>query len=105
MQLIIEDLIPFEKPSNYSWFHWPQVQGKDPTMDTTQEMIQESEEERFDDGNDSSTMMMELPACELGKLEQISEVSAVLFVSFVVIIDSFYCVLVILKLYRQHAYQ
>jgi len=52
------------------------VQGKDPTMDSTQEMIEESEEERFEDGNDSSTMMMELPPCELGKLEQISEIIA-----------------------------
>jgi len=58
------------------WEKICQVQGKDPTMDTTQEMIEESEEERFDDGNDSSTMMMELPECELGKLEQISEIIA-----------------------------
>lgn len=50
------------------------VQGKDPAMDSTQETVDESEEERFEDANDSSSMVVELPPCELGKLEQISEV-------------------------------
>ena len=36
--------------------------------------MEESEEERFDDSNDSS-MLMELPPCELAKLEQMNEVS------------------------------
>ena len=50
-----------------------QVQGKDPSVDNTQDLVEESEDERFDDGNDSN-IWVELPACDLSKLEQISEV-------------------------------
>lgn len=51
-----------------------QVQGKDPSVDFTQEVVDESEEERFEEVNDSN-LWVELPPCELGKLDQINEVS------------------------------
>ena len=39
----------------------------------TQDMVDETEEERFEDGSDSS-VWVELPPCELNKLTQINEV-------------------------------
>ena len=39
--------------------------------------MDESEEERFEDANDSASLLVELPVCELGKLDQISEVCSV----------------------------
>lgn len=49
-----------------------QVQGKDPSVDITQEVVEESEDERFDDMPDAAPPI-ELPPCELSKLEEISE--------------------------------
>ena len=55
-------------------FHpFPQVQGKDPSVDITQELVDESEEERFDD---MSSPGLELPPCELGRLEDLAEMVA-----------------------------
>lgn len=51
----------------------PQVQGKDPSVDITQEIVEESEDERFDDVSDSNPWV-ELPPCEIGRLEDINEV-------------------------------
>ena len=41
-------------------------------MDITQDVVEESEDERFDDMPDAAPPI-ELPACELSKLEEISE--------------------------------
>lgn len=49
-----------------------QVQGKDPSVEITQDIVEESEDERFDDMSDS-TPPIELPPCELSRLEDISE--------------------------------
>ncbi|TRY72392.1 hypothetical protein TCAL_08442 [Tigriopus californicus] len=51
------------------------VQGKDPSMDFTQDIVEESEDERFDEmmsGSDA-VQPIELPPCEIGRLEEISE--------------------------------
>lgn len=53
--------------------HLYQVQGKDPSVDITQELVDESEEERFDD---MSSPGLELPPCELGRLEELAELVA-----------------------------
>lgn len=50
------------------------VQGKDPSVDITQDIVEESEDERFDDVSDTNPWV-ELPPCEIGKLEDINEVS------------------------------
>ena len=50
-----------------------QVQGRDPSVEVTQEMMDESEDERFDDMPDA-TQPIDLPPCELSKLDDISEV-------------------------------
>ncbi|XP_071833299.1 serine/threonine-protein phosphatase 4 regulatory subunit 3A-like isoform X2 [Apostichopus japonicus] len=49
-----------------------QIQGKDPSVDITQDIVEESEEERFDDMPEIASPI-ELPACELSKLEEIAE--------------------------------
>ena len=52
-----------------------QVQGKDPSVEFTQDIVEESEDERcFDDMmSDPSAPPIELPACEIARLEEISE--------------------------------
>uniref|UniRef100_A0A673JZU0 Serine/threonine-protein phosphatase 4 regulatory subunit 3 n=1 Tax=Sinocyclocheilus rhinocerous TaxID=307959 RepID=A0A673JZU0_9TELE len=55
------------------WEKICQVQGKDPSVDITQELIDESEEERFDD---MSSPGLELPPCELSRLEEVAELVA-----------------------------
>ena len=50
-----------------------QVQGKDPSVDITQDVVDESEEERFDD---MSSPGLELPPCELNRLEDLAEMVA-----------------------------
>ncbi|KAK3588874.1 hypothetical protein CHS0354_025858 [Potamilus streckersoni] len=54
------------------WEKICQVQGKDPSVDITQDIIEESEDERFDEMPDAAPPI-ELPPCELSKLEEISE--------------------------------
>ncbi|XP_022110005.1 serine/threonine-protein phosphatase 4 regulatory subunit 3A-like isoform X2 [Acanthaster planci] len=49
-----------------------QIQGKDPSVDVTQDIIEESEEERFEEMPDAATPI-ELPPCELSKLDEIAE--------------------------------
>ncbi len=49
-----------------------QVQGKDPSVDITQDPMDESEEERFEDALESGHLV-ELPACEPGHLEELAE--------------------------------
>lgn len=63
-----------EKPSPalFSLVLFLQVQGKDPSVEITQDIVEESEDERFDDMSDS-TPPIELPPCELSRLEDISE--------------------------------
>ncbi|XP_022174234.1 serine/threonine-protein phosphatase 4 regulatory subunit 3A isoform X1 [Myzus persicae] len=48
------------------------VQGKDPTIETTQDIVEESEDERFDDLSDSAPPV-ELPLCEIGRLKEIKD--------------------------------
>ncbi|ERL91757.1 hypothetical protein D910_09083 [Dendroctonus ponderosae] len=48
------------------------VQGKDPSVEITQDIVEESEDERFDDMPDSAPPI-ELPPCEFNRLEQISD--------------------------------
>ncbi|XP_071079163.1 serine/threonine-protein phosphatase 4 regulatory subunit 3A-like isoform X2 [Haliotis cracherodii] len=55
------------------WEKICQVQGKDPSVDITQDVVEESEDERFDDMPDAAPPI-ELPPCELSKLEYISEI-------------------------------
>ncbi len=52
-----------------------QVQGKDPSVDFTQDVVEESEDERcFDDMmSGDSVPPIELPPAEVGRLEEISE--------------------------------
>ncbi|CRL07376.1 CLUMA_CG020353, isoform A [Clunio marinus] len=55
------------------WEKICQVQGKDPSVDTTQDLVEESEDERYDDMPDSAPPV-ELPPCEMSRLEDISEI-------------------------------
>uniref|UniRef100_A0A4W3J993 SMEK homolog 1 n=2 Tax=Callorhinchus milii TaxID=7868 RepID=A0A4W3J993_CALMI len=55
------------------WEKICQVQGKDPSVDITQDLVDESEEERFDD---MSSPGLELPPCELSRLEELAELVA-----------------------------
>lgn len=54
------------------WEKICQVQGKDPNRDITQDIVEESEDEHFDPMPDTISSI-ELPPCELSKLEDISE--------------------------------
>ncbi|XP_078464684.1 serine/threonine-protein phosphatase 4 regulatory subunit 3-like isoform X7 [Lampetra planeri] len=54
------------------WEKICQVQGKDPSVDITQDLLDESEEERYDDMPEASPAV-ELPPCELGRLVDIAE--------------------------------
>lgn len=56
-------------------------------MDITQDIVEESEDERFDDMSDSAPPI-ELPPCELSRLEEINEVC---FTNLVVNCDDFAC--------------
>jgi protein phosphatase 4 regulatory subunit 3 len=57
------------------WEKICQVQGKDPSVDTTQDLVEESEDERYEDMPDSAPPI-ELPPCEMSRLEEISEIIA-----------------------------
>ncbi|XP_048734187.1 serine/threonine-protein phosphatase 4 regulatory subunit 3A-like [Ostrea edulis] len=48
------------------------VQGKDPSVDVTQECIEESEEDRYEEFPDAAPPI-EMPPCELSKLDEIAE--------------------------------
>ncbi|XP_051507094.1 serine/threonine-protein phosphatase 4 regulatory subunit 3-like isoform X3 [Myxocyprinus asiaticus] len=54
------------------WEKICQVQGKDPSMEITQDPMDESEEERFEEMPESSHLV-ELPPCEPSRLEEIAE--------------------------------
>lgn len=54
------------------WEKICQVQGKDPSVDITQDVIEESEDERFDDSSDPAPPI-ELPTPEIVRLEDIHE--------------------------------
>ncbi|KAL9891856.1 serine/threonine-protein phosphatase 4 regulatory subunit 3 [Glossina fuscipes] len=54
------------------WEKICQVQGKDPSVEITQDIVEESEDERFEDMSDTAPPI-ELPPCELARLEDISE--------------------------------
>ncbi|KAM9810193.1 serine/threonine-protein phosphatase 4 regulatory subunit 3B isoform 1-T1 [Syngnathus typhle] len=54
------------------WEKICQVQGKDPALDITQDPIDESEEERFEEIPETSHLV-ELPHCELSCLEEIAD--------------------------------
>lgn len=55
------------------WEKICQVQGKDPSVDFTQDIVEESEDERCFDEISDSVPAIDLPQCEIGKLEEISE--------------------------------
>uniref|UniRef100_A0A8C9VSQ5 Serine/threonine-protein phosphatase 4 regulatory subunit 3 n=1 Tax=Scleropages formosus TaxID=113540 RepID=A0A8C9VSQ5_SCLFO len=55
------------------WEKICQVQGKDPSVDITQDFVEESEEERFED---MSSPGLELPPCELSRLDEVAELVA-----------------------------
>jgi protein phosphatase-4 regulatory subunit 3 len=55
------------------WEKICQVQGKDPSVDFTQDIVEESEDERCFDEISDSVPAIDLPACEIAKLEEISE--------------------------------
>lgn len=55
------------------WEKICQVQGKDPSVDFTQDIVEESEDERCFDEISDSVPAIDLPPCEIGKLEEISE--------------------------------
>lgn len=57
----------------YDCLKFRQVQGKDPSVEVTQDIIEESEDERFDDISDHIPPI-ELPPCEIIHLEEIKEV-------------------------------
>lgn len=54
------------------WTKICEVQGKDPSVDITQEIVEE-EEDRFEDGQDSSAFAVEFPVPEAEKLDEINE--------------------------------
>uniref|UniRef100_A0A8C5SXN7 Serine/threonine-protein phosphatase 4 regulatory subunit 3-like central domain-containing protein n=1 Tax=Laticauda laticaudata TaxID=8630 RepID=A0A8C5SXN7_LATLA len=54
------------------WEKICQVQGKDPSVEVTQDLIDESEEERFEEMPETSHLI-DLPPCELNKLEEIAD--------------------------------
>uniref|UniRef100_A0A8C7UTU7 Serine/threonine-protein phosphatase 4 regulatory subunit 3 n=1 Tax=Oncorhynchus mykiss TaxID=8022 RepID=A0A8C7UTU7_ONCMY len=54
------------------WEKICQVQGKDPALEITQDPIDESEEERFEEMPETSHLV-ELPPCELARLEEIAD--------------------------------
>ncbi|KAL1122653.1 hypothetical protein AAG570_002980 [Ranatra chinensis] len=54
------------------WEKICQVQGKDPSVEITQDIVEESEDERFEDMSDTAPPI-ELPPCELSRLEEINE--------------------------------
>lgn len=49
------------------------MQGKDPSVEITQDIVEESEDERFEEMSDSAPPI-ELPPCEIVRLEDIAEV-------------------------------
>ncbi|XP_077300171.1 serine/threonine-protein phosphatase 4 regulatory subunit 3 flfl isoform X1 [Arctopsyche grandis] len=55
------------------WEKICQVQGKDPSVEITQDIVEESEDERFEDMSDIG-LAIELPAVELSRLEDIKKV-------------------------------
>uniref|UniRef100_A0A8C4N0N7 SMEK homolog 1, suppressor of mek1 (Dictyostelium) n=1 Tax=Eptatretus burgeri TaxID=7764 RepID=A0A8C4N0N7_EPTBU len=55
------------------WEKICQVQGKDPSVDITQDLLDESEEERFEELPEA-VPAVELPPCELSKLGEIMEI-------------------------------
>uniref|UniRef100_H2SR31 Serine/threonine-protein phosphatase 4 regulatory subunit 3 n=1 Tax=Takifugu rubripes TaxID=31033 RepID=H2SR31_TAKRU len=55
------------------WEKICQVQGKDPALDITQDPIDESEEERFPEEIPETSHLVELPPCELSRLEEIAD--------------------------------
>ena len=57
----------------HSFLYQFQVQGKDPSVDFTQDIVEESEDERCFDEISDSVPTIDLPPCEIGKLEEISE--------------------------------
>ncbi|XP_041921573.1 serine/threonine-protein phosphatase 4 regulatory subunit 3B isoform X2 [Alosa pseudoharengus] len=54
------------------WEKICQVQGKDPALEITQDPVDESEEERVDELPETSHLV-ELPPCELARLEEIAD--------------------------------
>lgn len=48
------------------------MQGKDPSVDVTQDCIEESEEDRYEEFPDAAPPI-EMPPCELSKLDEIAE--------------------------------
>ena len=59
-----------------------QVQGKDPSVDITQDIVEESEDEKYDEISDFNTSTVDLPSPEIGRLEEINEVFTLRHLNF-----------------------
>ncbi|RWS28493.1 serine/threonine-protein phosphatase 4 regulatory subunit 3A-like protein [Leptotrombidium deliense] len=57
------------------WAKICQVQGKDPSVEITQDIVEE-EDERFDEAPEASAFSIDLPACEVDLLDEIKELIA-----------------------------
>jgi protein phosphatase-4 regulatory subunit 3 len=57
------------------WAKICQVQGKDPSVEITQDIVEE-EDERFDEASEMSSLLFELPPCEIERLDEINEIIA-----------------------------
>ena len=53
----------------YYYIYIFQVQGKDPSVDFTQDIVEESEDERCFDEISDSVPAIDLPPCEIGKYQ------------------------------------
>lgn len=72
--LTSEYMIHYERRKKKSLISivFKQVQGKDPSLDVTQDCIEESEEDRYEEFPDAAPPI-EMPPCELSKLDEIAE--------------------------------
>jgi len=57
------------------WAKICSVQGKDPSVEITQEIVEE-EDERYDDPSEMTGYMYELPPCEIERLDEINDIIA-----------------------------
>ncbi|CAG0886456.1 unnamed protein product [Cyprideis torosa] len=56
------------------WEKICQIQGKDPSVEITQDIVEESEDERYEEPADINSSTVELPPVDVMRLEEISEV-------------------------------
>lgn len=56
------------------WTKICEVQGKDPSVDITQEIVEEDDSDRFDDAPETTSFSVEFPSCELDRLDEINDI-------------------------------